>query len=215
MSSGSHVSLIVGLGNPGNSYEGTRHNAGFMVIDRLRSKLRGEEKPLRGANSQIWTKSFHGRRVMLQKPMTFMNSSGEAVRDWALTVGAPLTEILLIYDDLALPLGSIRIRKKGGGGGHNGVQSVMDCLGTEAIPRLRFGIAGESAPEDQVKFVLSRFAPDEESVRDRALDLAEEAVMAILAQGLDRAMNDYNQTIEDRNKQCVEPSTKTNSEESF
>ncbi|MCS7323830.1 MAG: aminoacyl-tRNA hydrolase [Thermoflexales bacterium] len=180
--------LIVGLGNPGREYANHRHNVGFMVLDALAAKhnLRFSKMMFKGliAGGQIAE-----RKVLLVKPMTFMNLSGECVGALVRFYKLPSQHVLVIYDDLDLLPGQLRLRGKGGAGGHNGMRSIIAQLGTEDFPRLRVGIGrppGRMAPRD---YVLQDFTPAERALLREALDRAAEAVRLWLVEGLDRAMN--------------------------
>lgn len=179
--------LVVGLGNPGPEYERTRHNVGFRLVDRLV----GEADP-------FW-KDFKGLGVAAKwgdvwvaKPMTYMNDSGTFVRPFAAFHNVAPSEILVVYDELSLPLGRIRLRKKGSAGGQKGMLSILRHMGTEEIARLRVGIGPQPERMDSADFVLSRFKPAEEADLDKALSDAGDAVKLVLEQGVDAAMNRYN-----------------------
>lgn len=137
--------LIAGLGNPGEEYSGTRHNMGFMVVDRLLAKLPKNFEAVHGCSSRYWRGTYAGRTLLLQKPETYMNLSGDAVSALMRREGIEPGEIAVVYDDMDLELGRIRIRRSGSSGGHNGIKSIIGRLGTEAFPRIRIGIGhGES-----------------------------------------------------------------------
>ncbi len=180
--------LVAGLGNPGRDYEQTRHNVGFLVIDELAARAR---TPL--ANLRQW-KARHARtpegRHLLQ-PLTFMNLSGEAVGSLARYYKIPPSEVLVVSDDTALPLGRIRIRPGGSDGGHNGLRSVADYLDTTDFPRLRVGI-GSARPGAQVEHVLGRFEPEEESTLRETVARAADAVETAWTAGLEAAMTRFN-----------------------
>lgn len=190
MSTDSKLTLIVGLGNPGKEYEGTRHNAGFDVVDKLLCKLPGTFDETHAYNSFYWKGRCRGRNLFLQKPLTYMNLSGNAVSPLARVNKISPEEILLVFDDLDLPLGKIRFRKGGGTGGHNGVESVVNQLGSASFSRLRIGIGkGES---DQKDHVLDKFSETEIGIYSKVLDLALEAAKLTLYRGVTVAMNEYN-----------------------
>jgi PTH1 family peptidyl-tRNA hydrolase len=188
------LKLIVGLGNPGVDYADTRHNIGFMALDRLlaeRSKTVEEARHY--ADSLIWRIRFAGRQIMLQKPLTYMNLSGKAVsklfREQSLLPG----EVLVISDDVDLPLGRIRIRQKGGDGGHNGLADIIGQLGTQSFNRLRIGIGRCSeANSDMAKFVLGAFSEVEEQQLPSVISTVAEAVKTAVRRGVATAMNQYN-----------------------
>lgn len=182
--------LVIGLGNPGSKYEGTRHNVGFEVLDRL----------ARGGTPAPFAAKFEGllaeaeiefRRVLLLKPQTFMNLSGRSVRQAVQFYRIDLADVLVVCDDLTLPLGKLRVRRGGSDGGQKGLRDIAQQLGTEEYSRLRVGI-GDRGPIDAADFVLTRFRPAERPLIDDALILATQAVAVWAAQGLDAAMNRFN-----------------------
>ena len=174
-------SLIVGLGNPGKTYEGTRHNVGFMVLDRLAttSGVTFESSP----KWQSHIAKLPASGTLLLKPQTFMNLSGRAIQQ-VLSFHKWLPEqMLVVYDDVALPLGTLRFREKGSAGGHNGIKSIIQHLGTDAFPRLKIGIGG-SRPGEMVGHVLGKFSPDERPIAENMLATALEAVQLSHSQGI-------------------------------
>jgi PTH1 family peptidyl-tRNA hydrolase len=191
--------LIAGLGNPGPRFQGTRHNVGFVAADELavRNGLRFSGKQ---AMAEIARGMIEGQPVILAKPLTFMNNSGQAVSALARFYKIPHNRVLVLYDDIALPLGIIRIREKGSAGGHNGLTSVLQHLGTQNVPRLRIGVDRPADPRhSQIDWVLGRFNRDEQKKVEDVVSRAAEAVEAILKTGMERAMNTYNTV--DRGKQ--------------
>ncbi|MEL6769827.1 MAG: aminoacyl-tRNA hydrolase [Bacteroidota bacterium] len=184
--------LIVGLGNPGPEYEATRHNVGFMVVDHLAETV--GVAPLRRnlAASLADEASHRGRALVLAKPQTYMNRSGEAVRALTRRYGLTPDDLVVVYDDLALPLGAVRLRGKGGAGGHNGIQDIIDTLGTSAFPRIRVGIGSNFGRGQQVRYVLAPFDADEAEARDEAVSFAAKAALSFVRDGLMTAMNRYN-----------------------
>lgn len=183
--------LIIGLGNPGPDYEGTRHNAGYMVMDRLAEQM---NIPIReeAASSVIGEGRWRGRPIALAKPMTFMNRSGQAFQALRRRYGLKPEDILVIYDDIALPLGSIRLREKGSAGGHNGIQNITDHLNSTDFPRLRVGIGDNFPRGGQVRYVLEPFLEEERSDVEKAIDGAAEAALCFIRDGMLTAMNRYN-----------------------
>ncbi len=185
--------LIVGLGNPGPEYEWSRHNLGFMLIDRLASETETAVKR-RECRSLVGSAQLEGERVRLVKPQTFMNLSGEAVG--CLVAKHRLKEVarqlLVISDDLALPFGTIRLRARGSAGGHNGLKSIIAALGTDQFMRLRVGIQPDHPVSDARAFVLDRFARGQRRDLGRVLELASEAVRCFLRDGIGKAMSLYN-----------------------
>jgi PTH1 family peptidyl-tRNA hydrolase len=182
--------LIVGLGNPGAEYAHHRHNAGFHCLDRL-AKAHGLRFTRRRFQASLAFGTIAGVDVALAKPLTFMNLSGRAVgrlvRGWSL---AP-SDMLVIYDDLDLPLGRIRLRKNGSAGGHRGMQSIIDALDTRDFPRLRIGI-GRPSDGDEIEYVLSNFDADEQEVMETAYERATAAIECFLREGIAEAMNRFN-----------------------
>lgn len=184
--------LVVGLGNPGEKYEYTRHNAGFLTIDRL-----AEEKgiPVQRLKHRALTNvtELGGNQVLLMKPVTYMNLSGEAVGDAARFYRIPPERVLVISDDVSLPLGKLRIRKSGSAGGHNGLKSIIQHLGTEGFPRLKIGVGEKPHPEyDMADWVLSKFTGEDKAVMDEAVRRAANAVECYLREGPDKAMSRFN-----------------------
>ncbi len=183
--------LVVGLGNPGAEYEDTRHNAGFLAVDRVAAEV-GIPVETEAAGSVVGEGRWRGEPVALAKPLTFMNRSGQAYAALLRRYHLEPADVLLVYDDLSLPLGQIRLRGKGSAGGHNGVQSVIDALGSTEFPRLRVGV-GDSFPRGgQVDYVLSPFDEDERETVDAALAAAAEAALTFVRDGLTAAMNRHN-----------------------
>ena len=183
--------LIIGLGNPGTEYAATRHNIGFDMVTYLSDKYR---IPLRGKEGRaIVGKGFiEGQKVMLAQPQTYMNLSGESVR--ALVDFYKLTEeeLVIIYDDISMPVGQVRIRPKGSAGGHNGIKSIIQHLGTQEFPRIKIGVGDKPANGDLVKHVLGRFGKEEDArIRD-VFELAEKGLLAMLQGDLAAAMNQVN-----------------------
>lgn len=185
--------LVVGLGNPGTEYAGTRHNAGFAVIDLLLEKLSGRMEEVHGCSSHYWKGVYAGKELLLQKPETFMNLSGNAVGPLLAKNSLQAENLLVISDDVDLPLGKIRIRKSGSCGGHNGLRSIMEKLGTEAFARLRIGIGHDFRGAAQgADYVLGHFEGEEKVLFESVAQKAAEAVILILRRGLPFAMNTYN-----------------------
>jgi PTH1 family peptidyl-tRNA hydrolase len=185
------IRLIAGLGNPGREYEQTRHNIGFLVVDRLAAQF-----------GSTWEKSTKWGailakcgQVILVKPMTYMNRSGEPLRAIGQFYKIEPPEILIVLDDLALPPGRLRLRARGGAGGHNGLESILAQFGTEEIPRLRIGI-GAPPRDGSVDYVLSRFFDEEKALVASTIDRAAEAVKWAIDKGLVSAMNNFNQAEE-------------------
>lgn len=185
------MKLIVGLGNPGRRYRLTRHNVGWEVISRLARRARIAVDDEDGF-SEVGRGSIGGTRVILARPQTYVNVSGEAVRDLRRRHRLRPQDILVVVDDLDLPLGRLRLRARGSDGGHNGLKSIIAALGSTEFPRLRVGIGRPPAGVDPADHVLTRFTPDEQAAIDTALDRAAEAIEAVVAEGLERAMSRFN-----------------------
>ncbi|MCS7254389.1 MAG: aminoacyl-tRNA hydrolase [Armatimonadota bacterium] len=182
---------IIGLGNPGKQYERTRHNVGFMLIDELAKRLNAKLRT-RQCNSRLAIVDFNGIHLLLAKPMTFMNLSGEAVKCIVCQFGLATQHLLIALDDANLPLGRIRIRASGSHGGHRGIKSVIEALGTQDVPRLRIGIGAPPPNMDLVNFVLSPFEPHELDVIRGAIMRAADAAIACVTDGLEKAMSKFN-----------------------
>ncbi|AZR74561.1 aminoacyl-tRNA hydrolase [Anoxybacter fermentans] len=183
--------LIVGLGNPGKEYEETRHNIGFRVIYELAKKHRIEVSGLK-YRALIGKGIINDKEVILAQPQTFMNLSGEAVAPLVRYFKIPLENLMVIYDDLDLEPGKLRMRRLGGHGGHNGVRSIIDCLGSKEFPRLRIGIGHPGDLMPVRDYVLSRFFEDELKLMEEAVNLACQGIELWLEQGIERAMNQVN-----------------------
>ena len=180
--------LIIGLGNPGRQYEETRHNVGFMLLDRLAATSGAVFQP--APKWQCHLAKLPESGVLLLKPQTFMNLSGRAIRQVLTFYKWAPENVLVIYDDIALPLGTIRFREKGSAGGHNGIKSIIEHLGTTEFPRLKIGIGG-SEPGNLTGHVLGKFSPDEQALLENTLATALEAVQLARSQGIATAANRY------------------------
>lgn len=186
--------FIVGLGNPGSEYEGTRHNIGFKVVDALTERLGVKLFPGRGEYLISFT-TYQGKKVGLVKPTTYMNNSGIAVLDIIERFKTAPENILVICDDFQLPLGTIRLRQRGSDGGHNGLYSIIYQIQAQNFPRLRCGIAGTSLPRnktDRAHYVLSEFEPAEISIVNEMILKARGAALTFVSEGIASAMNKYN-----------------------
>jgi PTH1 family peptidyl-tRNA hydrolase len=182
--------LICGLGNIGAEYTYTRHNIGFMVLDRLAEKCNGNFSVSRLAyHTEVKTK---GKTLILIKPTTFMNLSGKAYCYWLKTEKLTVDQALVITDDLALPFGKIRIKAKGSNGGHNGLGNIQEMLGSDVYPRMRMGIGDSFSKGHQVDFVLGEFSNEEKKELDAYIDRAVDAVLSFASIGLERTMNTFN-----------------------
>jgi len=185
------LKLVVGLGNPGEKYKETRHNIGFMVVDYI-ARLKGVSMHPKG-KSMVAELSLEEEKAVLIKPLTYMNLSGEAVKEALRFWPCPLDQVLVIHDDLDLPFGRLRFKRKGSHGGHNGLRSILDQVESEHFVRLKIGI-GRPADGDVTRFVLAPFTPEERSRLNEVIALAGQAVLQFL-EGHDLAwlMNKYNQ----------------------
>ena len=194
--------LIVGLGNPGRQYEETRHNVGFMVLDRLAAASGAVFQSV--PKWQCHLAKLPGSGTLLLKPQTFMNLSGRAIRQVLAFHKWPPESMLVIYDDAALPLGTLRFREKGSAGGHNGIKSMIEHLGTDVFPRLKIGI-GSSAPGNMTGHVLGKFSTDERPLLENTLATALDAVQLARSQGIAAAANRYHTRIQSTQTQTDEP----------
>ena len=184
--------LIVGLGNPGREYENTRHNAGFMAVDRIAGELGVKIDRLK-FKSLCGDGILAGHRVLLMKPSTFMNLSGQAVQEAASFYKIPMERVLVFMDDISLEPGHVRIRRKGTDGGHNGLKNIIYLTGSDQFPRVKIGVGAKPHPEyDLAKWVLSRFSAEEQKALDSVLEHAAEMAGMIVSGRMDDAMNAYN-----------------------
>ncbi|HEX4666816.1 MAG TPA: aminoacyl-tRNA hydrolase [Chthoniobacterales bacterium] len=188
------IRLVAGLGNPGREYQRTRHNVGFMVLDRLAA-----DAQLPWEYAEKWKAGWAKSDVILVKPATYMNRSGEALAAIANFYKIAAEEILVVLDDFALPLGRLRLRTQGSAGGHNGLESILEHFGTDAVPRLRIGI-GSAPTQGATDYVLSRFFEEEQPLLNSALRRAADAVKCAIDKGLIAAMNLFNQQPESEEK---------------
>jgi PTH1 family peptidyl-tRNA hydrolase len=182
--------LIAGLGNIGPEYELTRHNIGFLTLDRLADNHKADFKTERLADKA--EVKFKGRQLHLIKPNTYMNLSGKAVSYWLQDLKIPKENLLVVLDDVALPFGSLRMRKSGSSAGHNGLNNIEMLLGGQDYPRLRFGIGNDYPKGQQVDFVLSRFTPQEFEALPAIMDKAVEMIFSFCTIGIDRTMSAHN-----------------------
>ena len=182
--------LIAGLGNIGSEYAETRHNIGFKVLVALAAASNAVFRTERYGD--VAEMRFKGRTFLLLKPSTYMNNSGNAVRYWLRKEKVEPAELLVVLDDLALPLGTIRMRAKGNDGGHNGLKSIDACIGTNAYPRLRCGIGHDFRQGQQVDYVLGEWLPEEKETLRSVIGMASEAVLSFGTQGVERTMNLFN-----------------------
>jgi peptidyl-tRNA hydrolase, PTH1 family len=187
--------LIVGLGNPGREYKDNRHNFGFMLIDRLSVRLNARLSRVQ-AKALVGSVNYNGDKLILAKPQTYMNLSGQSIQGLARFYKLPLENMLVAYDDLDLPFGTIRIRPGGGPGGQKGVASAIERLGTKDFRRLRLGIGRPPGRMDPAAYVLQDFSQADLSLLSEILERACEAVLTFVSEGLNPAMNKYNGDIQ-------------------
>jgi PTH1 family peptidyl-tRNA hydrolase len=183
--------LIAGLGNPGREYRETRHNIGFMLVDQLAQRL-GVSFSRLESKALVTKGEYQGRRLVLVKPQTYMNLSGSAVGSLVRFYKVPLANFLVAYDDVDLPLGTIRLRAEGGSAGQKGMASIIERLGTQDFPRLRLGIGRPPGRMDAAAYVLQTFKKDEADRLAATLERAVEAALVFVTSGLETAMNQYN-----------------------
>jgi PTH1 family peptidyl-tRNA hydrolase len=187
--------IIVGLGNPGREFRETRHNIGFMLLNRLAERL-GIEFSRMESKSLVTKGDYRGHRLILAKPMTYMNLSGQAVSSLVRFYKITLENLLVAYDDVDLPLGTLRLRPAGGAGGHKGLQSIIQQIGTPDFPRLRLGIGRPPGKKSAASYVLKDFSADENEFLPVILDRGVDAALTYVTDGIDIAMNNYNSSIE-------------------
>ena len=186
------MKLIVGLGNPGIEYQFTPHNMGFLAVDRIADQA-GIRVNNRNCRAQTGRAILEGQEVVLAKPETYMNLSGMSVRELVREYEAqPEQDLIVVYDELDLPFGTIRIRPRGSSAGHNGIASVIGALGTEEIMRIRLGVGPDHPVDDGARYVLSQFKKSQYSVLDQVLDSAADAMRVVLRDGIEAAMNRFN-----------------------
>ena len=184
--------LVVGLGNPGSKYEWTRHNMGFLVVDELAERL---SIPVQRLKFKALTNTavLGGKSVLLMKPTTYMNLSGEAVGQAARFYKIRPERVLVISDDVALPQGKLRVRRSGSAGGHNGLKNIISHLGTDQFPRIKVGVGQKPSPDsDMVNWVLGTFTGQDRKVMEETIGRAADAVTVLLQHGIDQAMASYN-----------------------
>jgi peptidyl-tRNA hydrolase, PTH1 family len=185
------IFIIVGLGNPGREYRNTRHNVGFMVMDRLAENFHKRFSRLQ-SKALVTQAEYLGHKVILAKPQTFMNLSGRSVQGLARFYKVPCTHLLVIHDDIDLPLGTLRIRPDGGSGGQKGMTSILDSLGTDEFPRVRIGIGRPPGKTTAPDYVLDDFSAGELEIISNTLDRAMEAVFLWIKEDLNSVMNKFN-----------------------
>lgn len=184
--------ILVGLGNPGKQYESTRHNMGWLALDSL---MEMENFKLSKLRFKAWTGILekNGNKILVMKPQTYMNLSGESVGEAARFYKVPADHVLVISDDVSLPVGKLRIRKSGSAGGHNGLKNIIQHLGTDRFPRIKVGVGSpQQADYDMVDWVIGKPMGEDQRALMEALDRAGEAAKVLISDGIDRAMNRFN-----------------------
>jgi peptidyl-tRNA hydrolase, PTH1 family len=189
-----HTYILVGLGNPGREYRANRHNFGFMVVDSLSKELAIRLGRLQ-SRALVGNGAYSGKKVILSKPQTFMNLSGQSVRSLVKYYKIPLSNLLVIHDDLDLPFGTLRIRPGGGSGGQRGLASTIEQLGTQDFPRLRLGIGRPPGRMEAADYVLEDFTGSEEVISKQVIEQARLAALTFVVEGLSTAMNKFNGSI--------------------
>ncbi len=187
--------LIIGLGNTGRQYVDNRHNVGFMLVSRLAERL-GVTFSRMESNALVTKGDYKGRRIILAKPQTYMNLSGQPVNSLVNFYKFPLENLLIIYDDVDLPLEALRLRPGGGSSGHKGMKSIIERLGTQDFPRMRLGIGRPPGRKGAANYVLKNFSKDETEFLPEILERSVNAVLTFVTEGLETAMNQYNYTRE-------------------
>ena len=187
--------LIVGLGNPGREYKDSRHNFGFMMVDRIVVRLNARGMKVQ-SKAIVMDARHEDKKLILAKPQTFMNLSGQSVQGLVHFYKVPLTNLIVLSDDLDLPFGTLRIRASGGPGGQRGLGNILEKLGTKDVPRLRIGIGRPPGRMPPAKYVLQNFSRDEEKLLSGILDRGADAVFAFVDHGLNKTMNDFNGSVD-------------------
>lgn len=185
------IYLIAGLGNPGRDYKLNRHNIGFMVLDSLADRL-GEKFSRYESKALVTKERYQGQRLILAKPQTYMNESGQAVSNLVRFYKIPLENLLIVYDEVDLPFGTIRIRPNGGSAGHRGIQSIIERMGTEQFSRLRVGIGRPPGRKQAASYVLRDFSTEELAFISPIKEKVVDAVLTFVVDGVETAMNDFN-----------------------
>jgi PTH1 family peptidyl-tRNA hydrolase len=183
--------LIVGLGNIGDEYVDTRHNIGFVMVDALATSLNATFSPDRYAS--VAYASYKGRQLVMIKPSTYMNLSGKAVHYWMQKEKIAIENVLVLVDDLALPFGTLRMKGKGSAGGHNGLKNIQELLGSDAYPRMRFGVGNNFAKGQQIDFVLGKWTAEEKTQIPPITEKSTSAIFTFLTMGIEKAMTFANQ----------------------
>ena len=188
--------LLIGLGNPGREYANTRHNFGFMLIDRIAVRLNARGMKVQ-SKAIVMNSAYEERKLILAKPQTFMNLSGQSVQGLVHFYKLPLSNVMILSDDLDLPFGTIRIRASGGPGGQRGLSSILERLGTKEVPRMRLGIGRPPGRMEPANYVLQNFSKDDMQEISELLDRAADATLEFVVNGLNAAMNKFNGGVKD------------------
>jgi len=186
------VRIVLGLGNPGRRYAQTRHNVGFRTVDRLAAELGARFRALDEDEAVAGVARASGEEIVIAKPVTMMNRSGEAARRLASRFGAAPSELVVVYDDVALALGKVRVRASGRSAGQKGMESIIRAMETTEIPRVRLGILGNRGEADLAEYVLEPFLPEERQAAEEMVDLGARAVLSLLENGIPATMNAFN-----------------------
>lgn len=194
------VHLIVGLGNPGSEYAQTRHNAGFLLVEKLALRWRSDWTNERKFNARLARSERNGKRALLCQPQTFMNLSGETVGAVVEFFKLPQKQLLVAVDDADLPLGEIRLRASGSSGGHHGLESIEQHLASREFARLRMGIGRKDGAREIAGFVLGKFSPDDAVLMEKVLERAADQIECWLAGGIKKAMNQFNGVLDPKNE---------------
>lgn len=185
------MKIVIGLGNPGSRYERTRHNVGWLLLDAVADRLRAEFVPGKGDYYSALS-SWRGRKVTLIKPTTFMNLSGNAARQVLRHTGASIDDLLVVVDEIQFPTGRIKLNASGSDGGHNGLASLIEVLGTDRFARLRCGVGNDFLPGGMVDYVLSNFSIDESDELEKMIEMGRDAILLWIVDGTSRSMNRVN-----------------------
>ena len=188
--------LLIGLGNPGREYANTRHSFGFMLIDRLAVRLNARGMKVQ-SKAIVMTAQYEERKLILAKPQTYMNLSGQSVQGLVHFYKLPLTNVMILSDDLDLPFGTIRIRASGGPGGQRGLSSILERMGTKEVPRMRLGIGRSPGRMDPADYVLQNFSRSDLQALSEILDRAADATLTFITDGLEKAMTRFNGRVRD------------------
>ena len=194
------MKLIAGLGNPGEKYKNTRHNVGFLILDYMARSLNSDYNVKTSSYEALINQNEDNKGFILLKPLTYMNRSGSAILSFLNDYKEEISDLLIVVDDFNIPLGTIRVRKGGSDGGHNGIADIIEKFGTDEFPRMRIGIGlDETLPKDEfIDFVLNDFSSDEMSVIKKMMPVYDECIMSFINEGILKTMNNYNRSFIDQ-----------------